>query len=96
MTGSVSFAFVSGVIVAAGFLFIVLAPFTRRIMVMVLALFIFVIAVVSVVSSAMQGIFVTALYTYAKTGNVPVAFDRGLIAGALLPKGGEGFPPGNR
>ncbi|MEI8332138.1 MAG: DUF6159 family protein [Methanomicrobiales archaeon] len=53
------------------------------------ALFILVVAVLAVVASAMQGIFVTALYTYAKTGKVPTSFNKDLIENAFLPKQGS-------
>jgi hypothetical protein len=97
VAGSVSIGLIFGAIAAVGLLFVFAAFFTGNMAVMILAvaLFLVLVAVVSVVSSAMQGIFVTALYTYAKTGNVPLAFDRGLIAGAFVPKGGQGFQPGN-
>ena len=52
------------------------------------ALFILVVAVLAVVASAMQGIFVTALYTYAKTGKAPTSFNKDLIENAFLPKQG--------
>ena len=50
------------------------------------ALFIVLIAILAILASAMQGIFVVALYTYAKTGQVPDAFNRGLVEGAFAPK----------
>jgi hypothetical protein len=55
-------------------------------MILAFAFFILLVAVVSVVASAMQGIFVTALYTYAKTGNVPTAFGKGVLENAFGPK----------
>jgi hypothetical protein len=51
-----------------------------------LALFILLVVVLAIVASAMQGIFVTALYTYARTGTVPAAFDKDLIQNAFVPK----------
>ncbi|MDD1660341.1 MAG: DUF6159 family protein [Methanomicrobiales archaeon] len=97
VVGSFSIGLIFGAIVAVGLLFVFAALSTGSIAVMILAvaLFLLLIAIVSVVSSAMQGIFVTALYMYAKTGNVPASFDRGLIEGAFVPKGGQGFQPGN-
>lgn len=53
------------------------------------ALFILVVAILAVVASAMQGIFVTALYTYAKTGRAPTSFNKELIENAFLPKQGS-------
>jgi hypothetical protein len=54
-----------------------------------LAAFIILVVVLVIIASAMQGIFVTALYTYAKTGTVPSAFDRDLIANAFVAKPGQ-------
>jgi len=51
-----------------------------------IALFLLVVVILAVVYSAMQGIFVTALYTYAKTGSVPSAFHPDLIQNAFAPK----------
>jgi hypothetical protein len=51
-----------------------------------LVLFILLIAALAIVASAMQGIFVTALYTYARTGAVPAAFNKELIRNAFVPK----------
>ena len=51
-----------------------------------IALFLLVVVILAVVYSAMQGIFVTALYTYAKTGSVPSAFHPELIQNAFAPK----------
>ena len=51
-----------------------------------LALFLVFIVLLAVIYYAMQGIFVTALYTYAKTGTVPSAFSKDLIQNAFAPK----------
>jgi len=51
-----------------------------------LALFLILIVLLAVVYYAMQGIFVTALYTYAKTGTVPSVFNPDLIQNAFAPK----------
>jgi len=51
-------------------------------------LFIVLVVVLAVIAAAMQGIFITALYQYAKTGTVPSAFDRDLIANAFRQKTG--------
>ena len=57
-----------------------------------IALFVIVVAILAILASAMQGIFVTALYTYAKTGTVPSSFDKDLIQNAFAPKPPQ---PGN-
>jgi hypothetical protein len=97
VVGTFSIGLIFGAIAAVGLLIVFASLFTGSLLVIIpaVALFILLVAVVSVVSSAMQGIFVTALYQYAKTGTVPPSFDRGLIEGAFAPKGGLGFQPGN-
>ena len=44
------------------------------------------VIVLAVMAAAMQGIFVTTLYTYAKTGTVPSAFKSDLIQNAFVQK----------
>ena len=51
-----------------------------------LVLFIGLVIVLAVVAAAMQGIFVTALYTYARTGTVPSAYRSDLIQNAFVQK----------
>jgi membrane-anchored glycerophosphoryl diester phosphodiesterase (GDPDase) len=89
VVGEVSIGLIFGAIVVMGLLGVLAALLTRSITMMILAvaLFILLVAVVAVVATAMQGIFVTALYTYAKTGNVPLAFGRGILEKAFVPKG---------
>jgi hypothetical protein len=54
-------------------------------------LFIALVIVLAVVAAAMQGIFVTALYSYATTGTVPAAYTKDLIQNAFVRKqGGSG------
>ena len=56
-----------------------------------LVLFIALVIVLAVVAAAMQGIFVTALYSYAKSGTVPAAYNKDLIQNAFVQKqGGSG------
>lgn len=56
-----------------------------------LVLFIALVIVLAVVAAAMQGIFVTALYSYAKSGTVPAAYNKDLIQNAFVRKqGGSG------
>jgi hypothetical protein len=54
-----------------------------------IALLVIVVAILAIVASAMQGIFVTALYTYARTGTVPSSFNKDLIENAFMPKQGS-------
>lgn len=50
--------------------------------------------ILGVIASAMQGVFVTALYRYAKTGDIPGAFGEDLVKNAFKAKI-PGFRPGN-
>ena len=88
--GSIMIVFV--LIGLAGFVLMLAAMmFLGNPMVFFAALFLFIILVIvlGVVASAMQGIYLTALYQYAKTGTVPSAFDRDLIANAFVAKQGS-------
>jgi hypothetical protein len=53
------------------------------------AAFVLLLGASVVLHSALQGIFVAALYTYARTGSVPGVFSQDLIAGAFQPKAGN-------
>ena len=87
IVGSASIAIifvVIGVIGALGvFATLIFVP---TVFIAALALFLLFVVILAVVYSAMQGIFVTALYTYAKTGTVPTAFNPDLIRNAFVPK----------
>ncbi len=48
-------------------------------------LFCVLVVLLAIVASAMQGIFITALYTYARTGIVPSEFNQDLIRNAFIP-----------
>lgn len=85
-TGSILLVFI--VIGVAGFLGVLAALLSGSLVAfgIALVLFIALIIVLAVVASAMQGIFVTALYTYAKTGSVPSAFNPDLVRNAFVQK----------
>jgi hypothetical protein len=48
-----------------------------------------------VIANAIQGIYNTALYLYAKNGTVPSAFSKDLIEHAFKPKNVAPFQGGN-
>jgi len=50
------------------------------------------IALIAIFFSALQAVYVTALYQYATTGAAPEAFDGELIEGAFAPKTSRGRP----
>jgi hypothetical protein len=85
-SGSIMLVFV--IIGIIGFLGMIATLFLGSLVVfgIAVALFIALFIVLAIVGSAMQGIFVTALYTYAKTGSVPSAFNRDLIQNAFVQK----------
>jgi hypothetical protein len=88
VVGSISIGVIFGAIMIVGLLgvFAALLAGSAAVILLAIALFVVLLAVVSVVASAMQGIFVTTLYTYAKTGNVPTGFGKGVIENAFVPK----------
>jgi hypothetical protein len=86
--GSGSIFLVFFIIGVAGFLGVLATLLFGSFMVfgIALVLFIVLIIVLAVVAAAMQGIFVTALYSYARTGTVPSAFRQDLIRNAFVQK----------
>ena len=88
VVGSISIGVIFGAILVVGLLgvFAALLAGSAAVILLAIALFVVLLAIVSVVSSAMHGIFVTALYTYAKTGTVPTMFGKGLLENAFVPK----------
>lgn len=91
IVGSGSMMIIFAIIGVIGLLVVFATHFLGNLLIFGIAavLFVFLIIILAVVGSAMQGIFVVALYTYAKTGTVPSAFDRDLIANAFMPKTGQ-------
>lgn len=85
-TGSILLVFL--LMGIAGFLGVIATLFlgSMTIFGIALVLFIALVIVLSVVAAAMQGIYVTALYSYAKTGAIPPAFNRDLIQNAFVQK----------
>jgi hypothetical protein len=84
--GSIMIIFVAIGVVALLGVFATMLLGNMIVFVIALVLFLILVVILAIVASAMQGIFVTALYTYAKTGTVPSAFDRDLIQNAFVPK----------
>lgn len=54
--------------------------------------YVLLIVVLAIVASALQGVFNTALYIYAKTGKVPESFSPELVQTAFVPKKGRMGP----
>jgi preprotein translocase subunit Sss1 len=88
IAGSISIGLVFAAVGVVGFLVVLAAIFTRNLaaMAVAVALFIVLIAVLAIVSSAMNGIFVVALYTYARTGTVPAPYPGDLVRNAFIHK----------
>jgi hypothetical protein len=85
-SGSILLVFV--LLGVAGFLALLATMLLGSTVVFGIALVVFIafVIVLAVVAAAMQGIFVTALYTYARTGAVPSAFRQDLIRNAFVQK----------
>jgi hypothetical protein len=88
VVGTVSIGLVFSVIGIAGVVLVIAALFSGNLAIISIAivLCILLIATLAIVASAMNGIFVVALYTYAKTGMVPSLFSGDLIKDAFVPK----------
>lgn len=89
VVGSLYIGLVFTVIGAVGFILLLAALLLQHnvlVTTVAVVLFIVLVAVLAILASAMQGIFVVALYIYATTGRVPAAFDRGLVEGAFGPR----------
>lgn len=86
--GSLSIGLVFVAIGIVGFLLVLATLMLNNILVIYAAvsLFIVLVAILAILASAMQGIFVVALYIYAKTGQVPASFNRELVEGAFAPR----------
>jgi len=89
-SGSIMLVFllivVAGVIATLAAIFLAAMMNLGSVILLIVALAIVAGIVLAVVAAAMQGIFVTALYTYARTGSVPPAFNRDLIQNAFVQK----------
>ena len=85
-SASMAIVFVIVGVIAAVLVFATLFIGNAALFTVALALFIIFVIILAVVYAAMEGIFVTALYTYAKTGTVPSAFNRDLIQNAFVPE----------
>ena len=53
------------------------------------AFFVLLLGASAVVYSALRGIFIAALYIYARTGSIPQAFTPDIISHAFQAKGGN-------
>jgi hypothetical protein len=86
--GSLSIGLVFVAIGIVGFLLVLASLMLNNILVIYAAvsLFIVLVAILAILASAMQGIFVVALYIYAKTGQVPASFNREVVEGAFAPR----------
>ncbi len=89
IAGPVSIGLIFGAVALLAVLGVLAVAFTGVLAALVAAvvLFILLVVVLGVVSSAMQGIFVVALYLYARTGTVPPPFGREMVEQAFLPAG---------
>lgn len=97
VVGTLSISLVFVAIGCIGFIIVLASLFMGNTVVFIsaLALFIILIAILAIVASAMQGIFVAILYMYAKKGVVPEGFPKNLISDAFGQTPSTKFIPGN-
>ena len=84
-SGSIMLVFVATGVVAFVGVLATLALGNMIVFGSALVLFLILVVILVVIAAAMQGIFVTALYIYARTGTIPSAFRRDLIQQAFAP-----------
>lgn len=88
VVGQVSIGIIFVILAVLGMVPVVLALMSGSftLFLAVLAVFIIFLAILMVVGSSLQGVYNTALYLYATTGNVPEAYSKDLIENAFAPK----------
>jgi hypothetical protein len=59
---------------------------SSTVFIVLVAVYVIYLAVLMVIATALQGIYNTALYLYAKTGTVPDAFTKEMVETAFVPK----------
>jgi hypothetical protein len=88
LIGQVSIGIIFVILAVLGLIPIALALMTGSFVLFIplIAIFILYLAILMVIGSSLQGVFNTALYLYATTGNVPQAYSKELIENAFAPK----------
>jgi hypothetical protein len=86
MVGNFSFGLIFLLLNIPAFILIILGIMSQTIAIMVLCIAIGVIylLVVALIQSALQAIFQTVIYLYAKDGNIPEGFDSELLDDAMI------------
>ena len=88
LVGQVSIGIVFIILGIVGLVPVVLALMSGSMVVFfpLLGVFIIYLAILMVIGSSLQGVYNTALYLYATTGNVPEAYSKELVENAFSPK----------
>jgi len=88
LVGQVSIGIVFIILGIVGLIPVVLALMSGSMVLffLLLAVFIIYLAILMVIGSSLQGVYNTALYLYATTGNVPEAYSKELVENAFAPK----------
>jgi len=97
VVGTISITLIFAAIGVVGLLLVLGTLFigNTTLFMVALALFIVLVAVHAILSSAMQGSFTVEQYTYAKTGSAPGIFAPGVVEHAFAPANRQQFGPGN-
>jgi hypothetical protein len=87
VVGQGGITLVFGLLALVGLIPVVMVIFlaSGTLMIAVIGLYLLFVVILAVIGSALQGIFNTALYHYAKTGSIPAAFNEDLIKNAFVP-----------
>ena len=88
LVGQGSIGIVMIILGIAGLIPVILALMSGifTLFILLLAIYIIFLALLMVIGSSLQGVYNTALYLYATTGNVPEAYSKELIENAFAPK----------
>jgi hypothetical protein len=88
VVGQSGITLVFGLVAVAGLVPVFLALLTGNtpVIMAVIGLYLVLVVILAIIGSALQGIFNTALYLYAKNGTVPAAFSSELIKNVFIPE----------
>jgi len=93
--GGVALIFVLIALVALVPVVLLMMTGVAELMIAVVTLYLLLLIILFVIANAMQGIYNTALYLYAKNGTIPAVFSKELIEQAFKPKNTGMFRGGN-
>jgi hypothetical protein len=93
IVGQASISIIFAILALVGLIPVGIALLSRSftVFIVLVAVYVVYLAVLMVIATALQGIYNTALYLYAKTGTVPDAFTKEMVETAFVPKPAGGM-----